>query len=443
MKQGVLAGLLAQLLGGAALLHGASAGATGLVQAYEAALHNDPTYRAAFYDSESGKEYRALGRSGLLPQLSASYSANKNRSDLTVKPLPTTHPEYISRSRGVQLRQTLFNLDALARYKQGQAQSQYSEAVFSNQGQELVLRLAGAYFDAAVNSEQVALAQAQRDAQLEQKKLNERLFAKGEGTRTDVLETQARLDLTEAQLIEAQDNQRTALATLEAIVGEPVTSLDELGASFQVRPLQPSGYEQWQELALKNNPELQAQQFSIEASRQEINKNRAGHAPRLDFVASYNKGSAETLNTYTQDSVSRSIGVQLNIPLYSGGSVNAATRQASAAYEKARSEMDAKTSKVLIELRKQYNLALSSAARINALDKAVASAELLIKATEQSIKGGVRINADLLNAQQQLFVSKRDRAQARYGYLHAQLRLRAAAGSLAADDVVEVASYFR
>lgn len=429
------------------LCHGGGASAMNLMQAYDAALHNDPTFRGAFQDFESGKENRIIGRAGLLPSLSASYSASKNRSDLTapnflgVKQL--THPEYISRSSVIQLRQTLFNLDALARYKQGMAQSDYAEAVFSSQGQELVLRVSGAYFDAALGAEQVALAQAQRDANLEQKQVNLRLFEKGEGTRTDVLETQARLDLSEAQLIEARDNQQNALDALAAIVGDSVDHLDLVGGNFRVMPLDPANFEQWQDLAVKYNPDLQAQKFVIESNRQEINKARAGHAPRLDLTASYGKSNAETLNTYTQESVSRSVGISLNIPLYAGGAVSAGSRQAVAGYEKSRADLDAKTSKVLNDLRKQYASVQSSVAKINALSKAVESANLLVLATDKSIKGGVRINVDLLNAQQQLYVAKRDLAQARYTYLQAQLRLRAAAGTLGADDVVEVAAYFR
>lgn len=427
---------------GALLLQCGGAGAMTLEQAYEAALHNDPTYRSAYQDSLGGAENRVLGRSGLLPQVSASYSANKNRADLTEPGLGTTHPVYYSHSDGVQLRQVLFSLDALARYKQGVAQSRYAESQFSSMGQDLVVRLAGSYFEAALNVEQVALAQAQRDAQREQLQVNQHLFDKGEGTRTDVLETQSRLQLSDAQLIEARDTQRTALASLEAIVGEPVPEVNLLGAAFPVQPLMPATLAEWKTVALAQNPDLQAQRYLIEASVQEVNKNRAGHTPRVDLVAGYNKSKSDTLTTLNQDATSRSVGVQINIPLYSGGAVSASTRQAAAGLEKAKSDLDLKTSKVMVELGKQFSLVNSSLARIAALDLAVESAELLVKATKQSIKGGVRINVDLLNAQQQLYTSKRDLAQARYTYLQSLLRLRAAAGTLGPDDVRTAAAYF-
>jgi protease secretion system outer membrane protein len=440
----ILPSFLPGLFCAGALLHASSASAIGLLQAYQAALVNDPTYRSAFFDSEAGKEYKVLGRAGLLPNISGNYQFNKNRADLTQETVlgpSISHPEYISRIQTVQLRQVLFSLDALARYKQGVAQSKYSEAQFSSQGQDLVVRLTGSYLDAALSSEQVRLAEAQRDAQKEQMASNTRMFEKGEGTRTDMLETQARLELSEATLLEAKDSQQTALNTLESLIGEPVTSLDVLGDTFRLVPMGDS-FEDLKGITLKNNPDLEAQRFAIESARQEVNKSRAGHTPRVDFVSSYSKNTAETLNTFNQESTSRSFGVQVNIPIYAGGGISAATRQSVANFEKAKSELDLRTSKMLVELRKQYNAVVSGAAKIAALDKALVSAQLLIKATEQSIKGGVRVNLDLLNAQQQLFTTKRDLAQARYTYLISVLRMRAAAGTLGSEDVREAANYF-
>ncbi|CAN7709645.1 TolC family outer membrane protein [Pseudoduganella sp. LjRoot289] len=438
---------LACALSAALMLGSGGAHALGLLQAYDLALQNDPTYREAFYDSEAGKEYKTLGRSGLLPSVQGSYSASKIHSDrdilLSNGKNQFDQPQYFSRSSVLQVRQPLFNLDALARYKQGKAQSEFSAYRFNASSQELVQRVTSAYVDVLYAQEQLALTTVQRDTFAEQQKVNKRLFEKGEGTKTDMLETQARLDLAEAQLIEAADGLATNKNTLAAIIGTEVTSLDPLGPNFRIMPLQPSSFEEWKALALKNNPDLLSQQAAIEASRQEVNKARAGHAPRLDFVGSYSKSTSETLNTLNQDITSRSIGIQLNIPLYAGGAVNASSRQAVANYEKAKVELQNKTDKAMVEMRKQYNLVLSSVARMDALVKAVESGKLLMTATEQSIKGGVRINLDLLNAQQQLFTSQRDLAQARYNYLLSHIRLRAQAGTLSVDDVREIGAYFR
>lgn len=438
--------LLACALGAAFVVHAGSAAALGLLQAYEAALQNDPTYRSAVHENEAGHENIALGRSALLPNLAASYTNYKNRADNTAPNFlgqeVTTHPQYKSITSTLQLRQSILNLEGVARYQQGIAQSDYSDAVFSARSKDLVLRLVGAYADAQYAEDQLALAVAQRDTFAEQMRVNERMFKQGEGTKTDMLETRAKYDVAEAQVIEARDNLTTARNSLAAIVGSEITQLDPLSSEFAVLPLQPAEFEAWKSIALENNADIAAQRYAVEASRQDVNRNRAGHAPRLDVVASLSKTKGETLNTYNQDATVRSVGVQLNIPLYSGGYVNAATSQSVANYEKAKSDLEAKTKQVMVELQKQYSLVLSGASRIEAQMKSVESASLLVKATEQSIKGGVRINLDLLNAQQQLYTAKRDLAQAKYNYLLSYLRLRNAAGTLGTDDLHKVAGYF-
>jgi protease secretion system outer membrane protein len=424
-----------------------NASAISLLQAYEAALSNDPTYLSAVHDAQGGKEYAVLGRSNILPNISASYAASKNRADLisfnNFLGRTVDHPQYYSRSTGVTLRQPIFSLDAWARYKQGKAQTDYSDANYTGRLQEMMLRVAGAYVEALFANEQVRIIESQRAMYIEQKKVNDRMFEKGEGTRTDMLETQSKLDLSEAQMLEALDNQQVARATLATLIGQEVTSLDELAPHFRIAPMPEGGFDAWVQTAREHNPDLEAQNFAIEAAKQEVNKNRAGHTPRVDFVASYSKSSSETLNTYNQDQTVRAIGVQINIPLYSGGAVSASTRQAVAGLEKARDELQIRTDKVMIDLRKQYTTVVSSVARIRALDRAVESGELLVTATQQSIKGGVRINLDLLNAQAQLNTSYRDLAQARYNYLMGWLRLKSAAGTINIDDIKEIGMYFR
>jgi len=424
-----------------------NAGAVSLQQAYELALKNDPNYRMNYYDKESAQENRIIGRSYLLPSVSASFYGARNIADQEVDVgLPQKrldHPRYISRSSSVQVRQPILNLDGIVRYRQGKVTAKLGEAQFAANTNEVILRVVGAYADALFAEDQVSLSKVQRDMYAEQQKVNQRLFERGEGTRTDMLETQARLDLAEAQLIEAQDNASAARSTLAGIIGSEPGALDPLGANFHFQDAAPKSFDAWRVTAEANNPELAAARLAIENARLDIQRNKAGHAPRVDLLATYNKADAESLNTYNQNTVNRTIGVQVNIPIYQGGAISAQTRQAANSYERSRADLDARTSKVLVELRKAYDLVQNSVAKINALEKAVKSGELLMTATEQSIKGGVRINLDLLNAQQQLYISQRDLAQARYQYLLGLLRMRSAAGTLDDSAVREVAAYFR
>lgn len=452
LRRGVLA--LAAVLAGS--LAAGQAGAVTLQQAYEAALKNDPTYKMSFYDKESAKENRVIGRSFLLPQVSASSSLSRNVTDIDqyqnaqyfqgieISPPGWAHlsPRYLSRSNTVQLRQPILNLDGVARYRQGKVMAEQGEAAYEAAGDDVAVRVVSAYMDVLFAEDQLRLSQVSRDMYKEQMHVNNRLFEKGEGTKTDMLETQARLDLAEAQVTEAQDNVTASRETLAGIIGEDPGKLEELSDGFNPVTLQTGSFEDWAKTAREHNHDLAAARLAVESARLEISKQKAGHYPRIDFIASYSKGDAESINTYNQNTVDRAVGVQVNIPIYQGGAISASTRQAADNYGKAQSDLDARTSKVMVALRKAHSTVVSSVHKIEALEKAVASGKELMKATEQSIKGGVRINLDLLNAEQQLYTSQRDLAQARYTYLIGLLQLRAAAGTLDASSVREVAAYF-
>lgn len=429
------------LLSIAALLQTGNAAAFGLMQAFDAALQNDPAYRAAIHENAAGQQFKVIGRSFLLPNLSFVYTANQNAQDFTTQN-STGFRQYPSESEVLQFRQPLFNLDSFARYKQGAAQTNQSDAKFSDRSQELIVRIVGAYADAKNAEDQLALAVAQLNVYTEQRQMNNRMFAKGEGTKTDMLETQSRFDLAEAQVIEARDhvaNMRNVLATIS---GMEVTMLDSLSNNFRTKPMDPASFDEWKTIALDGNLEIVAQRHAVEIARQEINRQRAGHAPRIDLIAGVNRQKSDIPIMVGMDFLTRSVGVQVNVPLYNGGNVSAVTSQAAANHEKAKAELDAKTDQVLIELRKQYNLALSSVHRIDALTNSVSSANFLVEAMQKSAQRGVRTNLDTLNAQQQLFTAKRDLAQARYTYLLSYLRLRKAAGTVGVDDLQDIASYF-
>jgi outer membrane protein, protease secretion system len=429
----------------AALLCSTEASALSLLQAYEAALLNDPTYRAAVSEKAAGQQYQVLGRSHLLPSISASLTGSKNQADVTTTNLFGDTKErrnYTSQAGAIQLRQPLYHPEGKARYSQGVAQTQVSDALFLARSQELIVRLVGLYAPAKYAEDQLAQAIAQRDAYAEQRKANERMLIKGEGTRTDVLEAQAKYDLSEAQILEARDSLTNARNALAAMVGQEITYLDTLAEDFQVKPLEPADFATWRDTALANNPEIQAQRLTVLVALEEVNKSLAGHSPRLDLIANLTKNKSDTTNTFNQSSNAASIGLQLNLPLYAGGAVSATISQAMSNHDKAQADLDAKTSQVLVELRKQYSLTLSGALRIAAAEKSLSSARLLVQATQKSVLGGIRTNLDVLNAQQQVFDTKRELALMRYNYLLSNLRLRYSAGTLERANLQSTAAYF-
>jgi protease secretion system outer membrane protein len=204
----------------------------------------------------------------------------------------------------------------------------------------------------------------------------------------------------------------------------------------------PDNYEDWKSIAMETNPEIIAQRHAVEIAREEINRQRAGHVPKVDLIAGVNRQKSDIPIMVGMDFLTRSVGVQVNVPIFNGGNVSAVTSQAASNHEKAKAELDAKTNQILIELHKQYNLVLSSMTRIDALTTSVESSTFLVEAMQKSVKKGLRNNLDTLNAQHQLFTAKRDLSQARYTYLLSYLKLRKAAGTLGVNDIQDISNYF-
>ncbi|MDH1529075.1 TolC family outer membrane protein [Pseudomonas mosselii] len=424
-----------------------SAQALDLGDAYALALRNDPTWQGSIAEREAGLENLAIGRAGLLPRLSYRYNRARNDSEVTQRSQfgdVTTQRDYRSYSSTLTLEQPLFDYAAWSDYRRGVAQAALADERYRGRGQELMVRLFGAYSEALFANEQIALAQAQRRTYAEQLTLNERLLKGGEGTRTDVLETRARYELAQAQEIEAGDNLDAALHALQAIIGEPVAveDLTPMTADFRVQPLTPTRFERWRDLAVAHNAELASQRHGLEVAEQNIERQRAGHLPSLSAYASKGISSSSSESSYNQRYDTDSIGVQLSVPLYAGGGVQALVRQARAQRDAAGFELDAQLNDTLTQLRRQFNLCVSGTAKIRAYDLAVKAASALVQATRKSVRGGERVNLDVLDAEQQLFSARRDLAQARHEYLRAWLQLRYLAGVLEAGDLNALSRYF-
>ncbi|KXG81100.1 TolC family outer membrane protein [Pseudomonas mosselii] len=424
-----------------------SAQALDLGDAYALALRNDPTWQGSIAEREAGLENLTIGRAGLLPRLSYRYNRARNDSEVTQRSQfgdVTTQRDYRSYSSTLTLEQPLFDYAAWSDYRRGVAQAALADERYRGRGQELMVRLFGAYSEALFANEQIALAQAQRRTYAEQLTLNERLLKGGEGTRTDVLETRARYELAQAQEIEAGDNLDAALHALQAIIGEPVAveDLAPMTADFRVQPLIPTRFERWRDLAVAHNAELASQRHGLEVAEQNIERQRAGHLPSLSAYASKGISSSSSESSYNQRYDTDSIGVQLSVPLYAGGGVQASVRQARAQRDAAGFELDAQLNDTLTQLRRQFNLCASGTAKIRAYDLAVKAASALVQATRKSVRGGERVNLDVLDAEQQLFSARRDLAQARHEYLRAWLQLRYLAGVLEAGDLNALSRYF-
>ncbi|PAA32132.1 peptidase [Pseudomonas fragi] len=436
------------LLGLGFALWAGNAQALGPFQVYEQALRNDPEFLAALQERDAGQESRTIGRAGLLPKLSYNYNKGRNNSRATyLNERGNSHEDrnYNSYGSTFTVQQPLIDYEAYANYRKGVAQALFADETFRSKSQELLVRVLTHYTQALFAQDQIDNARAKKNAYEQQFQQNEQLFRQGEGTRTDILEVESRYELATAEQLQAQDDQDAALRVLGALIGVATVNIDELAplpASFSALPLQPASYSNWHTMALESNPLLASQREALEVARYEVERNRAGHLPKLNAYASVRKMESESGNTYNQRYDTNTIGIEISLPLYAGGGVAASVRQASSNLARVEYELEGKTRETLIELRRQFNACQSGVSKLRAYQKALVSAEALVVSTRQSILGGERVNLDALNAEQQLYSTRRDLAQARYDYLLAWTKLHFYAGTLGEQDLARVDEAF-
>lgn len=444
MKTASMLGLGLALWAGLA----ASAQALGPFQVYEQALRNDPEFLAAIKARDAGLESRNIGRAGLLPKLSYNYNKGRNNSQATyLNERGNTHDDrnYNSYGSTLTLQQPLIDYEAYANYRKGVAQSLFADETFRSKSQELLVRVLTHYTQALFAQDQIDNARAKKKGYEQQFRQNEHMFRQGEGTRTDILEAESRYELATAEEIQAHDEQDAALRELGALIGVATLDIDELTPltrSFSSLPLEPGSFSSWHEMALESNPLLASQREALEVARYEVERNRAGHLPKLNAYASVRKMESDSGNTYNQRYDTNTIGIEISVPLYAGGGVSASVRQASSNLAQVEYELEGKTRETLIELRRQFNACQSGVSKLRAYQKALISAEALVVSTRQSILGGERVNLDALNAEQQLYSTRRDLAQTRYDYLLAWTKLHFYAGTLGAQDLARVDEAF-
>ena len=425
--------------------------ALDLIQSYELALKNDPVYRSASKDYEAGMENNGIGRSAVMPKIAAQYNQNANRAtqwgaQYTGGPNTSTNWSYPSNYSYVQLTQPIFSLEAFARWRQGVAQADFSQSKYIFNTQDLLIRVLQAYTDLLFSQDQMQFQTAERDAFLEQWNVAKKLNKGGEASMTDMLEAESAYQVSEAKVVDAKDAVENARRKFNSIVGEPVedaSKVSKLSGNFRYLNLASLKFDDWKEKALANNAELKAAENNMEIAKQEYRKNHAGHYPVVNLIGALTTQQSNTVTSINNTTNQSYLGVQVNLPLFSGGETNARSSQALANYEKAQADYDVTKDKVITELRKQYDLVVSGKQKVQALSSAQESATQLVKAMRKSVIAGERINVDVLLAEKGLFNTRRDLAQTKYNYLIAYLKLNQLGGSLEVDDFEKVAIYFK
>ncbi len=421
----------------AAMLAFAAAGAQAqnLVELFEAARGFDASYLSArsLHDAELARAEQA--RAGLLPQ--AGLSAGANWGNVETAGAGASR-NVNSQNVTLSASQPLYRPANALLFEQGQLSVDVARSRLEVAEQDLVVRTATAYFDVLAAVDTLAFVQAQKTAVAEQLAAARRNFEVGTSTITDSREAQARYDLVLAQEIAAENDLRVKRLALDQLVGQSGVTPRPLATPVALPPMVPADPEAWVTQAEAAHPSILQATRGLEIAQIETRRAEAGHKPTLDLVGQYQVARGPSTLLPTAGNVrtnSASVGVQFNLPLFAGYAIQNRVRETLALEEKARADLDAARRGVTQATRSAYFGVLSGQGQVKALEAAEASSQSALEANQLGYQVGVRINIDVLNAQSQLFQTKRDLAQARYNVLLGQLLLKQASGQLTPEDL--------
>jgi outer membrane protein len=420
-----------------------SAGAQSLLEVYRDARTYDAQYAAARYTLQAGLEKLPQGRALILPTLNltantlgSNFDANSHNATI----IPSFRRDFNQTGLTLTFTQPVYRPQYWLQYEQGELQVRQAEAVFGQAGQDLILRVAQAYFDVLAAQDTLALVRAQKAAISEQLAQAKRNFEVGTATITDTHEAQARYDLNLALEIQAQNDVDTKIRALQQLTGREYSTLKPLRPDVKLSPPNPNNMQSWVDIAERASYPVQIGEATSRIADLEAKRNRAAHLPTVDLVASQfmQTQSGSAVAQVGSDIRQSTINLQLAVPLYAGGLLTSREREAAANYERSRQDLENARRTSALSTRQFFLLVANGIAAVGALEQALVSSQSALDSNKLGYEVGVRINIDVLNAQQQLFSTRRDLAVARYNTITNHLRLKSATGSLSESDLEEV-----
>jgi outer membrane protein len=413
--------------------------AADLLQVYREALANDAVFASARAALTAGAERAPQGLAGLLPNVGVTGSYVRTDGTVDISSLNVRRDSGATvNSYTVSLAQPLLRWANWETYQQGKLLTAVSEAQFAQAQQDLIVRVAQAYFDVLSAQDTLESTRAQKSAVTEQLASAKRNFEVGTQTITDTHEAQAAYDLVVAQEFAAVNDLDNKRSALQAIIGTDPGTLAPLQPGVTLAPPQPATADQWISSAETQNYGVTAAQLAVESARRDISKSRAGHLPTLDLVASSSRSDVSGRSAGSGDTRNNAIGVQWTVPIFSGFAVTSRVRETIALEDKARNDLETTRRNAALQARQAFLGVNSGLAQVKALQAAEVSSQSALESNKLGYQVGVRINIDVLNAQRQLYSTRTDLARARYNTILNGLRLKSASGSLREADLVPV-----
>lgn len=406
-------------------------------QAVQAARQHDAAFRVAGLERDAARFNIPIARASLLPSAAitaAESSVRGSRSFANAQNQEVQLPlDYRAPQASLNVRMPLYNPEANAQLRQAHELDAVAEAAFRAQGLDLLDRLATAYLQVVLAREAAAVLQAQVQTLQTQLAQSRQRMARGEGTRVQVAQNEALLEVASSREKEAVDQVELAQRQLARLTGLPEGRPGLLPAEQGLPPLVPQTLQGWQEIALAQSPLVQGRERAVQAARAAVQRQQAGHLPRLELVGSLSRNQNDSTSNVGQNTQVRSVGVQLTVPLFNGGGVEASVKQSEVRLQQAEEEWRDERLQLEVEVMRLFLAARNGGQKAEAQARAVSSTELAWQGARRALELGVGTQAEVAETQAQHFLARRDLAQARVDELIARVRLRLRAGFTTED----------
>ncbi len=419
--------------------------AADLIDIYKAALKSDPTYQAAVSTRLSQREVIPQSVAALLPNISAQANVSNNYQNITQPPTagqPNGTSNVQSQGYDISIRQPLININAWLAVKQARNTGKQADLTLAAAAQDLIFRVATAYFKVLSAQDTLRFAQAEKIADSKQLNQAQKRVQVGLDALTSVYEAKAAYDKSLATEISAENSLRNNQEALRQLTGQTYSSIKAFTKKIPLLSPQPDNIERWINAATQNNLKLMAARYGVEVSREKIKMQASGHLPSLSLIGNYGKTATFNNVPSSFNKNGGTLGLELDVPLFAGGAVSSKTRQAQYDFQTASANLDNTYRLLIVNTRQKYNDVLADISKIKAEQQAIKSAQLSLDSTEESYNAGTRTVVDVLIAQQNLYDAKRTAASDQYNYLLDTLLLKQAAGSLKPDDLVQINKFF-
>jgi TolC family type I secretion outer membrane protein len=420
---------------------GAQATELSFGQAFEAALAYDPSHRGAAYALEASRLGEPIARAALLPSIALSAAQasvrgtrsypNAFNQDVRVR------LDYEAPQANLSVRMPILNFEGHAGLRQAQAETRVAEEQFRTDGLDLVDRLSAAYIQLLAAQETRRLLAGQVDSLDVQLVQAERRQARGEDTRVRVAQAQADLALGRSRLIDADSQLAVAKQAMARIVGLADVSVPGLADASAPTALSPDALTAWIELALRNSPLLRLREQVVEVTKAVVRRQYAGHLPRLDAVGSVSQQESDSTANIGQTSNLRSIGLQLSVPIFNGGGVDASVKQALARQMQAEEELRFERETLQYDVQRFWQAAVSGEVRIRALEETLRGSALALRGAERSLEEGLGTAGQVAELRSAYLRAERELLQARLDHLQARVRLQLRSGASMTEVVTD------